>query len=99
MNTLPTYTDSSGKLWTIDLKLKQFRKVTAEPSIEFVAFNSVEGRELFKEYCDGMDAYYNEVSNEYRRMSIQLEDSEDEDIDDDTLDVIAEEMVKGDDND
>jgi len=92
MNKLPTYTDSDGTLWTIDMKLKQFRKVTAEPSIEFVAFNSDEGRELFKEYCDGMDTYYNEVSSEYRRMSIQLEDSEDEDIDDDTLDMIAEEM-------
>lgn len=96
---LPKYTDGSGNVWTIDLKLRQFRKVTAEPSIEFVGFNTEDGRELFKEYCDGQDAYYCGLSDEYRRMSMTLEDSDDDDVDDDALDGIAEEMVKGDDDD
>jgi len=105
MNALPTYTDSENNVWTIDMRLKQFRKVITpilecgvltEPSIEFVAFNSEKGRELFKEYCDGQDSYYNEISSEWRRMSMTLEDSEDEDVDDDTLDMIAEDMIKED---
>ena len=89
MNELPTYTDEEQNVWTIDLKLRQFRKVTTEPSIEFVEFNSVEGRELFREYCDSEDDYYNEISSDYRRMSMTLED---DDVDDDTLDMLAEEM-------
>jgi len=89
MNALPTYTDSEKNVWTIDLRLKQFRKVTAEPSIEFVDFNSEEGREIFRDYCDSEDEYYNEISSDYRRMSMTLED---DDVDDDALEGLAEEM-------
>ena len=37
--------------WTIDERLRQFRKVTwrhGEPSIEFVEFDSPKGRKLMK---------------------------------------------------
>lgn len=41
------------KGYTVDEKLKQFRKVDREkPSIEFVDFDSKEGKKLLKEYDD-----------------------------------------------
>jgi hypothetical protein len=41
------------KGYTIDERLKQFRKVDREkPSIEFVEFNSEKGKKLLDEYED-----------------------------------------------
>ena len=41
------------KGYTIDERLKQFRKVDMEkPSIDFVDFDSKEGKRLLKEYKD-----------------------------------------------
>lgn len=38
------------KEWTVDVKLKQFRKVDRQkPSIEFVNFDSDKGQELLNE--------------------------------------------------
>jgi len=43
---LPTF-----KGYTVDKKLKQFRKVDrSKPSIDFVDFDSEEGQELLSEY-------------------------------------------------
>jgi len=43
---LPTF-----KGYTVDEKLKQFRKVDrSKPSIDFVDFDSEEGQELLEEY-------------------------------------------------
>jgi len=43
---LPTF-----KGYTVDERLKQFRKVDrSKPSIDFVDFNSEEGQELLAEY-------------------------------------------------
>lgn len=48
---LPKFKD-----WTIDLKLRQFRKVDMDkPSIQFVEFDSLEGDELFNEIIKGLD--------------------------------------------
>jgi len=45
---LPTF-----KGYTVDERLKQFRKVDMEdPSIDFVDFDSEEGRDLLEEYED-----------------------------------------------
>lgn len=45
---LPTF-----KGYTMDKKLKQFRKVDrSKPSIDFVDFDSEEGKELLSEYED-----------------------------------------------
>lgn len=41
------------KGYTVDEKLKQFRKVDMKkPSIEFIEFNSEEGQKLLDEYED-----------------------------------------------
>lgn len=43
------------KGYTVDLRLKQFRKVNHEkPSIEFIDFSSEEGRKLLKEMNEGI---------------------------------------------
>lgn len=85
--------------WTIDVRLRQFRKVIEDPNyipgIRFIDFDSDEGRTIFREYCDARDEYYNEISSDYRRLSMELEDG---DIDMDTLDILAEEMIRGVDN-
>ncbi len=48
VNKLPEF-----KGYTIDKRLKQFRKVDREkPSIDFVDFDSEEGKELLAEYED-----------------------------------------------
>jgi len=46
---LPTF-----KGWTIDARLKQFRKVSRgeSPEIEFIDFNSEKGQELLAEIQD-----------------------------------------------
>jgi hypothetical protein len=44
------------KGYTVDEKLKQFRKVDREePSIDFVDFDSEEGQELLEEYDENQD--------------------------------------------
>lgn len=85
------------KDWTIDPRLKQFRMVEYDENhspigMKFVEFNSEEGRAIFKEYCDECDEHYNEISSDYRRLSMQLEE---EDIDMDTLEMLADEMENG----
>lgn len=41
------------KGYTVDVRLKQFRKVKKE-RIEFVEFDSAEGEKLFSKYIDGL---------------------------------------------
>lgn len=55
---LPTF-----KGYTIDKRLKQFRKVTRgdNPQIEFIDFESEEGQELLEE----MRSYFVELFEEY----------------------------------
>jgi hypothetical protein len=45
-NALPTF-----KTYTVDVRLRQFRKVDRnKPTIDFVDFDSEEGRKLLEEY-------------------------------------------------
>ena len=45
------------KGYTVDERLKQFRKVDMEkPSIDFVDFNSEEGQELLAEYEESQES-------------------------------------------
>lgn len=55
---LPTFNG-----WTIDQRLRQFRKVVRgeNPQIEFVDFNSAEGQELLEQ----MRGYFAEFFEEY----------------------------------
>lgn len=87
MNKLPIW-----KTWTIDLRLKQFRRVGRD-GIEFVDFDSDDGKKLMIEYCEEQKEYYQELADDYQddyqRMIFDLER---DDTDEDTLESIAEEM-------
>ena len=51
VNELPKF-----KGYTVDKKLKQFRKVDRnKPSIDFVRFDSEEGQELLEEYGESLE--------------------------------------------
>lgn len=49
---LPEYVDEKGNRYTIDMKLGEFRKVSftkeGSPQIEFIRFESPEGKELME---------------------------------------------------
>lgn len=55
---LPTF-----KGYTIDKRLKQFRKVTGHESIEFIEFDSQEGFELLEEMREYFDFLYKDIWN------------------------------------
>lgn len=84
--------------WTIDLRLKQFRRVGINGAIgiEFVDFDSDDGKKLMIEYCEEQKEYYNEMSDGYQQMIFDLEE---DDTDSDTLESIAEEMGGGENDD
>jgi predicted DsbA family dithiol-disulfide isomerase len=86
MNKLPMW-----KEWTIDMRLKQFRRVGKDGAlgIEFVDFDSDDGKRLMIEYCEEQKEYYQELGDGYQRMIFDLEEDM---TDSDTLESIAEEM-------
>lgn len=79
------------KEWTIDMRLKQFRRVGKDGAlgIEFVDFDSDDGKRLMIEYCEEQKEYYQELGDGYQRMIFDLEEDM---TDSDTLESIAEEM-------
>ena len=80
--------------WTIDLKLKQFRRVGREGAlgIEFVEFNSVEGREILKEYCEYKYNYHMEEGSVYQRIVFDIEEGS---FSNEDAEIIANEMFHG----
>jgi len=53
VKALPTF-----KAYTVDERLRQFRKVDRnKPSIDFVDFDSAEGRKLLEEYKESLDQF------------------------------------------
>ncbi len=46
---------SEFKGYTVDVKLKQFRKVSKDKEIEFINFDSIEGDKLLGEYIETLD--------------------------------------------
>lgn len=89
MNQLPIW-----KTWTIDSRLKQFRRVGRDGAlgIEFVDFDSDDGKKLMIEYCEEEKEYYQELADDYQRMIFELKE---DDTDEDTLESVAEEMGGG----
>jgi hypothetical protein len=79
--------------WTIDLKLRQFRKVRFKdnggPEMLIAPFDSEEGMDIFKQYCDEQKEYHDDLSSGYLRMIFDLEKGR---CDEEELDIIAEEM-------
>jgi hypothetical protein len=47
MNQLPVFNE-----WTVDIRLKQFRKTDQHEDITFLDFASDEGHELLREFID-----------------------------------------------
>jgi len=82
--------------WTIDLKLRQFRKVIKDPDyipgIRFVDFDSVEGCEIFREYVKDMEAYHNQCANDYVGIQLALDDKT---FSGEDADILAREMYNG----
>lgn len=84
------------KGWTVDLRLKQFRKVNYDENrnplgVEMWSFDSQEGKDIFYDYCVEMEQYHDEQSRQYIRYQLDIENG---DLDDEMLDVLAEEIVK-----
>ena len=51
VNQLPTF-----KGYTVDVRLREFRKVSSVSAIEFVSFDSPEGDMLLEGFIDTLDA-------------------------------------------
>lgn len=61
--------------WSIDKRLRQFRKETSQ-GLVFADFDSVEGRGVFKEYCQEQLDHYNEEAREWLSIIFQLEEGD-----------------------
>lgn len=85
MNKLPEWNG-----WTIDIRLKQFRKVGE--SIEFVDFRSDKGYEIFKAYCEDQYKYHMETGQGYERIILDIIEGK---FNNDDADIIAREMFNG----
>lgn len=60
---LPTF-----KGYTVDLRLKEFRKAESDQRLEFIPFDSVEGELLLEDYVSNFDSF----SEEKQRAIINL---------------------------
>jgi hypothetical protein len=79
--------------WTVDRRLRQFRKVeqTPEgPSIVFADFDSPEGLALVKEYCEEKLEMLRDECQIYGSNIIDIDQKM---IDADTIDNMVDEMI------
>lgn len=65
---LPEWND-----WTIDIRLKQFRKIDSSNNILFISFDSDKGRAIFKEYCQDQYNSFIENAEGYQRIVFDIE--------------------------
>lgn len=84
------------KGWTVDLRLRQFRKVGYDENhsplgIEMWDFDSQQGKDIFYDYCQDKYDYHMECGSDYQRTQMQIEEGE---LDDEMLDYLAKEIVK-----
>ena len=63
VRVLPTF-----KGYTVDVKLRQFRKADPETGIEFIDFDSPEGDSLLGEYIESLDITTEEGKGILRRI-------------------------------
>lgn len=90
MNELSTWDG-----WTIDLKLRQFRKVQYvgnEPKLDIIGFDTPAGHEIFKEWCKDKYNYLIESGEAYQQIISNIEDNY---FSNDDADIIANEMYHG----
>lgn len=88
---LPKWND-----WTIDLRLKQFRKVDFDENhspqgLKFVDFDSGDGKAIFKEYCEDQYNSFIEDAEGYQRIIFDIEDNT---FDSHDAEMLAESMVE-----
>lgn len=82
--------------WVIDLRLRQFRKVVSDENnlnhqLKMVDFDSVEGKTIFKEYCQDQYNHNIEIAEGYQRIIFDIEDGT---FSEDDTNIMVEEMVK-----
>jgi hypothetical protein len=63
VRVLPTF-----KGYTVDVRLRQFRKADPETGIEFIEFDSPKGDSLLGEYVESLDAATEEGRRILRRI-------------------------------
>ena len=90
MNKLPIYNG-----WTIDIRLKQFRKLNDQTGLDFVHFDSEEGKEIFKEYAQSRHDELCEEANDYLQVVLYIDD---DDFDMEQMEELAQEMGADDDD-
>lgn len=83
MNKLPIWNG-----WTIDVRLRQFRKVDGG-LLDFVHFDSEEGKEIFKDYCQSRHDELCDEAGDYLQVVFQIDEN---DFNEEDADVIAKEM-------
>jgi len=91
MNALPVW-----KGWTIDLRLRQFRKVNYDENhsplgLEMWDFDSQQGKDIFYDYCQEQYDYHMDMGSDYQRTQLEIEEGT---CEDEMLDVLAEQMVE-----
>jgi hypothetical protein len=90
MNELSTWNG-----WTIDLRLRQFRKVLYvdnEPKLDSIGFDTPLGHKIIKEYCQDQYNYHIGEAEAYQRIIFDLEDGS---FSNEDAEIIANEMFHG----